>query len=118
MAHECWGPQGKIDCSSWLVVGRNTAGVAMAAVGFYTSGRFIWDGATNVLESWQFVEVAREEEAGRLRFDPGAMGRAANAMKQSGRFMENDGEEQMKEEVLREIIRMYEADETQVKNTE
>jgi hypothetical protein len=117
VAHECWGSEFKMDCSSWLVVGCNTAGVAMAVVGFYTSGRFIWDGATNILESWQFVEVVREREAARPGFEPDAMEKAANAMKQMERFMENDGDEQMKEEVLREIIRMYESDETQVKNT-
>ncbi|OBT59753.1 hypothetical protein VE04_00194 [Pseudogymnoascus sp. 24MN13] len=117
VAHECWGLEDKIDCSSWLVVGCNTSGVAMAAVGFYTSGRFIWDGATNVLESWQFVEVAREDEAGRSRFDPGAMDRAVNSMKQREMFMEDEREEQVKEEALGEMIRLYEADETQVNDT-
>ncbi|OBT77580.1 hypothetical protein VF21_04567 [Pseudogymnoascus sp. 05NY08] len=117
VAYECWGSEFKTDCSSWLVVGCNAVGVAMAAAGFYASGRFIWDGAKNVVESWQFVEAAREKEAARFRFDPDAMVRAANAMKQRDRFMKDDREEQMEDEALREIIRMYEADETQVNDT-
>ncbi|OBT85981.1 hypothetical protein VE02_06373 [Pseudogymnoascus sp. 03VT05] len=117
VAHECWGSEFKTDCSSWLVVGCNAVGVAMAAAGFYASGRFIWDGAKNVLESWQFVGVAREREAARLGFDPDAMERASNATTQRGRFTEDDREEEMKEEALREILRMYGADETQVNDT-
>lgn len=92
------------------------AGITSVVVGFSAVGLFIWMGAKNVLESWQFAEAAREKEAARFGFEDDAMERAANAMKQSGRSMEDEREEQVKEEVLRDIIRLYEADETQVNN--
>ncbi|KFY00688.1 hypothetical protein O988_03170 [Pseudogymnoascus sp. VKM F-3808] len=68
-------------------------------------------GAENVLESWKVAEAAREEEAARPGVEADVMERAANAMRCPGRFMEDEREEQVKEEALREIVRLYEADE-------
>lgn len=112
----CWGPEGINYCGTWLVINYIAAGIATVVVGFSAVGLFIWMGAKNILESWQFVEAAREKEATRFGFEDDAMERAANAMKQSGRFTEDEKEGRVKEGVLREIIRLYEADETQVDN--
>jgi hypothetical protein len=117
VVHECWRPGGINCCGTWFVVNCIASVAAMVVIGSSAVGLFIWGAANNVLESWQFLEAAREEEAARTQFDPGAMDRAANAMKQRGRLMEDDREEQMKEEALREIIGLYEADETQVHDT-
>ncbi|KFY86266.1 hypothetical protein V500_07718 [Pseudogymnoascus sp. VKM F-4518 (FW-2643)] len=111
----CWGPEGTNYCGTWLVINCIAAGIANVVLGFSAVGLYIWMGTKNVLESWQFAEAAREKEAARFGFEGDAMERAANAMKQSGRFTEDEREEQVKE-VLRDIIRLYEADETQVKN--
>lgn len=113
---ECWGPGGIYCCGTWSVVNCIASAVAMVVIGSSAVGLFIWGATKNVLESWQFLEAAREEAA-RFKFDPDAMERAANAMKQTGSFMEDDREERVKEEALREIIRLYEADETQVNDT-
>lgn len=89
----------------------------MAVIGLSTLSSYILGGARNVLESWRFVESARQKEAGRFTLEADAIERVITAMKQSGRLMEDEGEEQMKEEALREIIRLYEAIETPVYNT-
>lgn len=116
VVHECWRPGGINCCGTWFVVNCIASVAVMVVIGSSVVGLFIWGAAKNVLESWQFLEAAREEAA-RFRFDPDAMERAANAMKQRGRFMEDDREEQVKEEALREIIRMYETEEMQVNDT-
>ncbi|ELR05689.1 hypothetical protein GMDG_07532 [Pseudogymnoascus destructans 20631-21] len=113
VVHQCWGPGEIYCCGTRSVVNCIASAVAMVIIGSSAVGLFIRGAVENVLESWKFLEAARDEEAARFRFDPDTMEKAANAMKQRGRFTEDDREEQMKEEALREIIRLYEADEIQ-----
>jgi hypothetical protein len=99
---------------TWVADGRNAVYVAMIAIGFCTIGTLICSGAENFLESWKVAEAAREEEEARLGVGADVMERASNAMRRHRRFMQDDGEEQVKEEALREIVRLYEADDTLV----
>lgn len=113
--HGLW--EGKMCCCTWCMVRCIAPSVGMVVAGLFGMGRFTWDKANSVLESWLFVKAAREKEAARSGVDADGMERVVNAMKQSGRFMEDEREEQMRGEALREIIGLYETDETQVKNT-
>ncbi|KFY26777.1 hypothetical protein V491_01165 [Pseudogymnoascus sp. VKM F-3775] len=112
-AHKCWEHEG----IPWWVDSNVLGAVLMAVIGLSTLSRYVWGGARNVLESWRFVESARQKEAARFALEADAIERVVNAMKQSGRLMEDEGEEQMEEDALREIIRLYEAVETPVNNT-
>ncbi|KFY39826.1 hypothetical protein V494_03817 [Pseudogymnoascus sp. VKM F-4513 (FW-928)] len=101
---ESWGTKVK----TWLTVKCVAVVVAMAVIWFHTVASFVWTGAKNVLESWQFVEVAREKEAARFGFEADATERMVNVIMHSRSFMENETEEREKEELLREILRLYE----------
>lgn len=112
-AHKCWEHEG----IPWWVDSNVLGAVLMAVIGLSTLSRYVWGGARNVLESWRFVESARQKEAARFALEADAIERVVNAMKQSGRLMEDEGEEQIEEDALREIIHLYEAVETPVNNT-
>lgn len=117
MARNCGGPRSRKDCGYWWVAGYSVLGVMMTVIGSYTIGKIIWASVENVLESWRFVEVSRDKEAARSRVETDdTMERVGNVMKQSGRFMEDEREEQIKEEILQEIVRLYEVDETWATN--
>lgn len=113
LAHKSWEREG----ITWRVDNNILGAVLMAVIGLSTLSSYILGGARNVLESWRFVESARQKEAARFALEADAIERVITAMKQSGRLMEDEGEERMKEEALREIICLYEAIETPLNNT-
>lgn len=99
---------------TWVADGRNTVYAVMIAIGLCTIGTLICSGAGNVLESRKLAEAVRDKDTSRSGVAADVMERVVNAMRRRGRSVEDDREEQVKEEALREIVRLYEADETLV----